>query len=350
MENFDDPINRVLAVAAVVSLIIGVVKDGVPGGLIEGTSIIIALTIIIVVGSVNNYRSERKLAELVSLAAKQEVRVYRGAATEPSTIDYEDLVVGDVYVVESGASIPADSILLTGDKALGCSEADLTGESDIKMKTGANEPDWVEEADSGAQCTLLAKAKTPDGQGRALVVAVGPNTVAGVITLATQVKPQTTHLQRKLETVADKIGNVGFACAYLTIFAMLIRIALEMLDVLYCGCGNVFTCERDPSCEPFTFDLNLTRNRLWVEILNTIIIAITVVVVAIPEGLPLAVTISLSFASAKMREAPNENLVRRLASAETMGGATHICSDKTGTLTVNEMSTMACMILGNPYK
>lgn len=77
--------------------------------------------------------------------------------------------------------------------------------------------------------------------------------------------------------------------------------------------------------------------------LGTIIIAITIVVVAIPEGLPLAVTISLSFSSAKMRKM--NNLVRKLASAETMGGATHICSDKTGTLTLNQMTTMACFTL-----
>jgi Ca2+-transporting ATPase len=75
--------------------------------------------------------------------------------------------------------------------------------------------------------------------------------------------------------------------------------------------------------------------------LNTVIIAITVIVVAIPEGLPLAVTISLSFASKKMQK--ENNLVRTLSSAETMGGATHICSDKTGTLTENKMTTMALM-------
>jgi len=79
-------------------------------------------------------------------------------------------------------------------------------------------------------------------------------------------------------------------------------------------------------------------------LLETIIIAITIVVVAIPEGLPLAVTISLSFSSAKMRKM--NNLVRKLASAETMGGATHICSDKTGTLTLNQMTTMACYTQG----
>jgi Ca2+-transporting ATPase len=78
-------------------------------------------------------------------------------------------------------------------------------------------------------------------------------------------------------------------------------------------------------------------------LLEAVIISITVVVVAIPEGLPLAVTISLSFASAKMEKL--ENLVRKLASAETMGGATHICSDKTGTLTKNEMTVMATMAM-----
>jgi len=73
------------------------------------------------------------------------------------------------------------------------------------------------------------------------------------------------------------------------------------------------------------------ENRLWIDVLNTVIIAISVVVCAIPEGLPLAVTISLSFSSSKMRKL--QNIVRKLASSETMGGATVICTDKTGTLT-----------------
>jgi Ca2+-transporting ATPase len=88
-------------------------------------------------------------------------------------------------------------------------------------------------------------------------------------------------------------------------------------------------------------------NRVYTELLNTVIIAITVVVVAIPEGLPLAVTISLSFSSAKMKA--KNNLVRKLESAETMGQVTHICSDKTGTLTKNEMTTMACMVVQKSF-
>jgi magnesium-transporting ATPase (P-type) len=81
---------------------------------------------------------------------------------------------------------------------------------------------------------------------------------------------------------------------------MFVRVTLEMLNVIPCGCGNLFTCELDPKCIPMSLDFNLSTNRLWMEILNTVIIAITIIVVAIPEGLPLAVTISLSFSSAKM--------------------------------------------------
>lgn len=102
----------------------------------------------------------------------------------------------------------------------------------------------------------------------------------------------------------------------------------------------------DVKCDVLAF--GDPRNRVYTELLNTIIIAITVIVVAIPEGLPLAVTISLSFSSAKMQK--ENNLVRKLASAETMGAVTHICSDKTGTLTQNKMTTMACMCQQRSYR
>lgn len=152
-----------------------------------------------------------------------------------------------------------------------------------------------------------------------------------------------TLLQLKLETMANKIGNLGIAVAVLTLVAMCVRLALEMFEYMPCGCANVLTCEEDPKCVPLSF----AERRLWNEVLNTVIIAITVIVVAIPEGLPLAVTISLSFSSAKMRKM--NNLVRKLASSETMGGATHICSDKTGTLTLNKMTVMSYMTMENAH-
>lgn len=114
--------------AAIVSVVIGLVKEGFPEGLIEGTSIIIALLIIIVVNSGNNWIAERQLAGLVKLQDIMEVPVLRGSATESITIDSSLLMVGDVYKFEFGQKVPADSLLIQGD-GVQCNEAELTGEN-----------------------------------------------------------------------------------------------------------------------------------------------------------------------------------------------------------------------------
>ena len=178
------------------------------------------------------------------------------------------------------------------------------------------------------------------------MLAVGPNSVAGVITEKTMSDNEPTHLQKKLVTMAEKIGNVGIGCAVLTFFSLIFRVALEMMQFVPCGCMNITSCQVDPECKELTFEFSL-KNRLWIDVLNTVIIAISVIVCAIPEGLPLAVTISLSYSSAEMRKL--NNLVRTMESSETMGGANYICSDKTGTLTLNQMTTMALMALGKVH-
>lgn len=179
---------------------------------------------------------------------------------------------------------------------------------------------------------MIGKSLIVKGSGKAVVVAVGDYTVSGEIEKSSGVSSVPTGLQDKLAVMADKIGTFGLYCAYLTFGSMLVRVALEMTNIIPCGCGNITNCVKIEPCQVLTFEFTM-KNRLWTEIMNTFIIAVTVIVVAIPEGLPLAVTIALSFSSAKMRKL--NNLVRTLSSAETMGGATHICSDKTGTLTQN---------------
>ena len=223
----------------------------------------------------------------------------------------------------------------------------MTGEPDELEKTPLTQENYTE----SATAVMFAKAVVSGGVGKALVLAVGTNTASGVIMLKVQEKGEEedegTLLQRKLNKIADQIGSVGKGCAIATFAAIVVRIIFELVGVLPCGCQNLATCEKaEPNCDKLSFAD--PGNRLYTELLKTIIIAITVIVVAIPEGLPLAVTISLSFSSAKMQK--EKNLVRKLASAETMGAVTHVCSDKTGTLTQNVMTTMACMCHQKSYR
>jgi P-type E1-E2 ATPase len=139
LENFEDKINQILCAAAVVSIIIGLIQHPFPEGLIEGTSILIALNIIIFVNSGNNYLSEKRLADLVNLSEKQMVGVWRGS-NETVTIDANDLVVGDLIYIESGMKVPADLLMVSGQD-IAAVEADLTGEPDMlpkKVITEAN--------------------------------------------------------------------------------------------------------------------------------------------------------------------------------------------------------------------
>jgi Ca2+ transporting ATPase len=161
---------------------------------------------------------------------------------------------------------------------------------------------------------LLSGTKILTGEGRMIVLVVGESSCIGKIrALLEKDDPEPTPLQQKLEELATDIGKFGLYSALLIIIVMLIRFAIIK--------GTTKEWHTGP-------DL--------IEILNFFIIGIIVVVVAIPEGLPLSVTISLAFSVKKMLN--DQNLVRRMEACETMGGANNICSDKTGTLTMNKMT------------
>lgn len=167
--------------AALVSLIIGYIKEGFPEGMIEGSSICFALVIIVVVNSGNNWVSERRLADLVKLSDKSDVAVYRNS-DKTTTIDGGELVVGDLYYFENGMKIPADSIIISGQDVK-CIEGELTGEPNDLDKIPVTQDNY-NKVDITA--TLLAKSLVSSGSGIALVLAVGPYSVAGVITEKTQ--------------------------------------------------------------------------------------------------------------------------------------------------------------------
>ena len=137
------------------------------------------------------------------------------------------------------------------------------------------------------------------------------------------IEQEQTPLQKKLDSIATGIGKLGVVVAILTLIAIVIS---ELIKT-------------------FMDDTKEFDSDFWSKILNGIVTAITVVVVAVPEGLPLAVTIALAYSVGQMFE--KKNLVRKLHSSETMGNANEICTDKTGTLTQNKMTVMSCFLEAN---
>eukprot|EP01012_Entosiphon_sulcatum_P003817 TRINITY_DN11364_c0_g1_i1.p1 TRINITY_DN11364_c0_g1~~TRINITY_DN11364_c0_g1_i1.p1 ORF type:complete len:1144 (+),score=160.44 TRINITY_DN11364_c0_g1_i1:59-3490(+) len=303
-EALKDTMIRLLIVAAVVSIIFGMTLEDPQKhkvdrtvGWIEGTAILISVALVVLVSSVNDYQKAKKFEQLNKQQSLRDVEVIRDGTK--ITVDVSELVVGDLLCIESGQQIAADS-LVTQSQLLRTDESSATGESDL-IKKGPADP------------FLLSGTLVAEGDGKAMVVCVGVNSFAGRLAMATREEQGPTPLQEKLGNLADRIGKGGMAAAVLIIIILLVK---ELVQV-YAKHNRSFSASA---------------------VLNFFIIAITIVVVAIPEGLPLAVTMALAYSMKAMLE--DNCLVRVLASCETMGAATAICSDKTGTLTTNVMTVV----------
>jgi magnesium-transporting ATPase (P-type) len=209
--------------------------------------------------------------------------------------------------IEAGMRIPCDCILIEGTD-VATDESAMTGEPEQVEKAPVTEATYHHNPDP----FLLGKTLIVSGQGLAVVGAVGVHSRSGMAEEKLNIEEEITPLQGKLETIANTIGKIGVYVAILTFIAMSINLIVKTV--------------LDPSKVLASMD---TVNK----IVDFIIIAITVIVVSVPEGLPLAVTISLAFSVMKMKK--ENNLVRKLDASETMGGANEICTDKTGTLTKN---------------
>lgn len=191
---------------------------------------------------------------------------------------------------------------------------------------------------------LLAKTFAKTGEGLAIVCAVGVNTRAGMASEKLEEAEENTPLQNKLETIANQIGKVGLSVAVLTFMVMTVKFILMhyvFTNEDACVANPVTEAEKE-ACKVYG-TMELVK-----EVVHFFIIAITVVVVAMPEGLPLAVTISLAYSVMKMKL--ENNLVRKLEASETMGGADQICTDKTGTLTQNKMTVCGLWTLDQIYQ
>jgi len=172
-------------------------------------------------------------------------------------------------------------------------------------------------------CLILSGTNIASGEGKMIAIMVGDNSALGEIMKKLEVRPHATPLQEKLEFIATEIGIVGTYAALMTVHVLLFR---YFLDGMLKRNIDLFGGESD---DPRPFADNF---KLWVDY---IVIGVAVIVVAVPEGLPLAVMISLAYSQGKMLK--DNNYVKKLAACEIMGGATNICTDKTGTLTLNKM-------------
>ena len=352
-EALKDLMVRILILAAIVSIVLGCTFSEDPSkDWVDGVSIVIAVLIVVLVGSITDYQKEQKFHELNEVQSEgTKYKLIRNGQPEDHISD--DLLVGDLIMINYGDIMAADILLIEGN-GIKMDESALTGESDAMKK---------EKFDKCNELLLNGEKKLPsplilsgtnciEGSGKGIVIAVGEHSQKGIIrrTVDNAQEDSKTPLEVKLERIAELIGYFGIGAGIVTLIALMIRFAIsfsEELDdyeeasdiegVITSILFNFPHLENDETLMKHV-DNDLTDPRLGVakQILDIIILCVSIIVVAIPEGLPLAVTLSLAFSIKKMMD--YNNLVRKMHACETMGGANYICTDKTGTLTKNEMS------------
>ncbi|XP_048123925.1 plasma membrane calcium-transporting ATPase 1a isoform X2 [Alosa alosa] len=348
----------------------GVEDEGeAEAGWIEGAAILLSVVCVVLVTAFNDWSKEKQFRGLQSrIEQEQKFTVVRGG--QVIQIPVADIVVGDIAQIKYGDLLPADGVLIQGND-LKIDESSLTGESDHVKKTQEKDP------------MLLSGTHVMEGSGKMLVTAVGVNSQTGIIfTLlgaseddddeeeekkkkeekkkdkktkaqdgaAMEMQPlnsdegadaeekkksnlpkkEKSVLQGKLTKLAVQIGKAGLLMSAITV---VILVALFAIDTFWVQ-GLPWVKE----CTPIYIQF----------FVKFFIIGVTVLVVAVPEGLPLAVTISLAYSVKKMMK--DNNLVRHLDACETMGNATAICSDKTGTLTMNRMTVVQAYLADKHHR
>ena len=304
LEKFEDPIIRILLVATCISLVLAIIENN----FIETIGIFLAIFLCTAIGFYFERDATKKFEILNTLEEEQPVKVRRNG--EVQEVMRKDLVVGDVILIETGDEIPADARLVeTVD--LQVNESALTGEL-ITTKTANCTKETTNEAYPAN--VILRSSMVMSGRGVAVVTAVGDQTEIGKVsqqaTTQTNIK---TPLNVQLEKLAKLISKIGSIVPILTFVIFIVH--------------NVLT---NPIWQ--------TNNYFAMTevILHYFMFSVTILVIAVPEGLPMAITLALALNMRRMLKA--NNLVRKLHAAETMGAITVICTDKTGTLTQNKMT------------
>ncbi|EJX10446.1 plasma membrane calcium-transporting ATPase 3-like isoform 3 [gut metagenome] len=307
LEKFEDPVVRVLLVAAVFSLIISIIENEYA----ETIGIIAAILLATGIGFFFEYDANKKFDLLNAVNEETLVKVVRNGKVQE--VPRKNIVVGDLVILETGEEIPADGELIEAI-SLQVNESNLTGEPVIG-KTIIEE-DFDEEA-TYASNRVMRGTSVVDGHGVMKVQSVGDATEIGkVARQSTEETLEPTPLNIQLTKLANLIGKIGFTVAGLAFVIFFVKDVLFYFDFAALNGWQEWL----PVCE---------------RTLKYFMMAVTLIVVAVPEGLPMSVTLSLALNMRRMLS--TNNLVRKMHACETMGAITVICTDKTGTLTQNLM-------------
>ncbi|KAF7684366.1 Calcium-transporting ATPase 2 [Astathelohania contejeani] len=303
--NMTDSTLILLFIAAIVSLFSGFYKmysQGEAYAWIEGTTILLAILVIITIGTVNEYSQEALFHKLDIKKNTYDVKTYDNYVYD--TREVQDIVVGDIVYLETGDVIPADCVMIT-DGCVKCDESMLTGESEPVIKSKNEDP------------FLVSGTYLIEGSVKAIVICVGINSVKGRIIAQMHVTKPKTPLEKNLIKLSSDMARYS---GYVAIALFLAHLAKSFT-----------TSER--------YDFN--------KILDIIVESISIIVMAIPEGLPMAITLALSFGTKRMIK--DNSLVRDVSACETMNNANYICTDKTGTLTQNKMMVRSIFYKNRVY-
>lgn len=352
----DDFMLRILLVAAVVTIIVNMIveEEKSTGSFfllviawIDGVAIFFAVLVVCLVTTINDYKKERQFERLNETAESEkrvnciregqemeDVQIGDTVEKHPKRTHIDDLVVGDIVRIETGKTIPADAILIEG-KDIEMDEAAVTGESNTMKKVPyeecltkiehvkAHHAEDLNKHTAVPSPVLLSGTKVFKGTGLYMVIVVGKISFMGELKESMEGDQEETPLQQKLTALSEDIGKLGLIAAIATVLVMFISYFIIR--------GKDGGWEKD--------DVGLCFSYL--------VLGITVLVVAIPEGLPLAVTIAMAYSVMKMYQ--ENNFVKTLAACETMGEVNNICTDKTGTLTKNLMTVLEVWVGEKPY-
>lgn len=307
LEKFNDPVIRILLVAAFFSFVISVIE----GEYAETIGIFFAIFLATGIGFYFEYDANKKFDLLNAVGEETPVTVRRNGKVQE--VPRKEVVVGDIVVLNTGEEVPADGVLLEAI-SLQVNESNLTGELMVNKTT--DKASFDDEATYPSNEVMRGTTVT-DGHGTMQVKQVGDATEIGkVATQATEAGSEETPLNIQLSKLAKFIEKVGFTIAALTFVVFTGKDLYQYLSVT-----------------------DITGWHEWLHIARIVLkyfmMAVTLIVVAVPEGLPMSVTLSLALNMRRMLK--TNNLVRKMHACETMGAITVICTDKTGTLTQNQM-------------